>query len=206
MVYFPNMSRPETRRAALHDFKRGQILTAAGEELSRREGPAPSLRGIAERAGYAPAALYSYFPSLDALCVALAGDGLAALTRGLRAADADASDHPPTERLAALLRAALEAAAAAPLDGALLAAVCEPKRRNADAATARQFNGRVIAALRALGAPFGDAPEAAEKTVALASALIGLALLEKSGLLALLGVSRDALIADMGARFGGSGS
>ncbi len=97
------------------------------------------------------------------------------------------------------------AASKTPLEAPLLAALIDPKRRNRDRALARQFNGRLIAALTALGAAIpeeGMSREArAQAGVALAAAVLGLMLLERSGLARDLDLERAALIDALSARF-----
>lgn len=196
---------PEGRRAKLEGFKRAEILAAARRLIEREPGEALSLRAIAKEAGYSPAALYAYFASMDALMLTLAGEGLGALARRLKAADN--ASAAPEARLTALIEAACEAAAAgkAPLPAPLLAALLDPARRGKDRVGARQFNGRLIAALTALGAAIpedGMTREArAQAGTALACAVLGLALFERSGLLSELSLKREAVIAALAARF-----
>lgn len=194
-----------SRRTKLQDFKRAEILGAAARLLEVAAEGGFSLRAIAKEAGYSPAALYAHFESIDGLMVALAGDGSAALSRALKTADAESTRAAPEARLHALIEAACEAAEKTPLEAALLAALLDPARRNADRALARQFNGRLIATLTALGAAIPDegvSREArAEAGVALACAVLGLVLFERSGLLSDLGLTRTALIAALASRF-----
>jgi AcrR family transcriptional regulator len=196
----------DSRRAKLQDFKRSEILGAARRLLDVAAEGGFSLRAIAKEAGYSPAALYAHFESIDGLMVALAGEGLAALTHALKAADNDAA--LPERRLAALVEAACEAASKTPLEAPLLAALVDPKRRNRDRALARQFNGRLIAALTALGAAIpeeGTSREArAEAGVALAAAVLGLMLFDRSGILADLNLERASLIEALCAHFAGA--
>jgi AcrR family transcriptional regulator len=191
------------RRTKLEDFKRAEILAAARRLLGPTSQAGFSLRAIAKEAGYSPAALYSYFPNIDGLMAALAGEGLGALARALKAAvDPGAA---PEARLARLIDAACEAAEKVPLEAPLLATLLDPARRNADRVLARQFNGRLIAALTALGAAIPDdglSREArAEAGVALAAAVLGLLLFERSGILSDLGLRRQALVEALAARF-----
>lgn len=194
---------PGDRRAKLQDFKRAEILAAARRLLEGGPEGGFSLRAIAKEAGYAPAALYAYFANIDGLMVALAGEGCAALARRLKSAND--TDAAPEARLHALIEAACEAAEKTPLEAPLLAAILDPARRNRDRALARQFNGRLIAALVALGAaiPEENMPreEHAQAGVALAAAVLGLMLFEKSGILADLGLERAHLTDVLSERF-----
>lgn len=191
------------RRAKLQDFKRAEILAAARRVLEAGPEGGFSLRAIAKEADYAPAALYSYFANIDGLMVALAGEGCAALARKLKSAsDIDAA---PEARLAALIEAACDAGGKSNLEAPLLAALLDPARRNRDRALARQFNGRLIAALSALGAAIPEAnmtrEEHALAGVALAAAVLGLILFDRSGILAELGLKRAHLIDVLSERF-----
>src|ERR1700759_1775341 len=135
------MTGPQTReerRARLRQSTRGDILEAARRVAARDGARDLSLRGVAAEAGFAPAALYGYFRSKDELLLALAAEDLTQLARvmkgsgGLAAAGAAALD---------LLRGAetMAAASAALSDGTSDLNEAE-----------RLFNGRLIAALKAL--------------------------------------------------------
>ena len=148
---------------------------------------------MAAEAGFAPAALYGYFSSKDDLLLALAADDLTSLARamrgtgGLAGAGAAALD---------LLRGAetMAAASAALADGA--------PGQSGDAE--RLFNGRLIAALKALSDASGlpsDSRESQCDVVLVAAALAGLALLARSGRLEALGFSPAEMIARLDGRF-----
>lgn len=76
----------EGRREAVSKHKRGLILKAAREvfEVEGLEGA--SLRAIAARAGYTPAALYFHFDSKEAIYAEVLRASLAALGRTLNGA------------------------------------------------------------------------------------------------------------------------
>ena len=59
--------RREGRREAVSEHKRGLILKAARDVFEVEGLEAASLRAIAARAGYTPAALYFYFDSKEAI-------------------------------------------------------------------------------------------------------------------------------------------
>jgi AcrR family transcriptional regulator len=191
------------RRAKLQDFKRAEILGAAARLLAVATESGFSLRAIAKEAGYSPAALYAHFENIDGLMVALASEGLAALARALKAADNDAA--PPEKRLAALIEAACDTASNTPLEAPLIAALADPKRRNRERALARHFNGRLISALTALGAAIPEdglsRESRAQAGVALAAAVLGLMLFERSGILAELGLEPAHVIEALSDRF-----
>ena len=172
------------------------ILDAARRVADRDGARDMSLRGVAAEAGFAPAALYGYFSSKDDLLLALAADDLTSLARamrgtgGLAGAGAAALD---------LLRGAeTMAAASAALSGA-------PHENNKFGDAERLFNGRLIAALKALADASGlpsDSRESQCDVVLVAAALAGLALLARSGRLEALGFSPAEMIARLDARFG----
>ena len=73
------------------------ILDAARELFIAEGYPHVSMRKIAERIEYSPAAIYSYFPRKDDIFFALAAEGFRILADGVSAAVADVDD--PLERL-----------------------------------------------------------------------------------------------------------
>src|SRR5512142_1050301 len=104
------MSRPEMamkrteRRAREHNATRAAILEAARRVAAREGARDLSLRGVAAEAGFAPAALYSYFSGKDELLLALAAEDLSFIARAMRGAAADCNG---TGKLAAAAGAAL---------------------------------------------------------------------------------------------------
>jgi len=89
--------RHERDREAVH-----QLILDAARELFVKEGfDNVSIRKIAERIEYSPAAIYGYFPSKDDIFFSLAEDGFRLLYGGQR--DAEALDAlPPLERIRAV--------------------------------------------------------------------------------------------------------
>ena len=168
------------------------ILDAARRVAERDGARDMSLRGVAAEAGFAPAALYGYFSSKDDLLLALAADDLTSLARAMRGTGGLAGAG--TAALDLLRGAETMAAASAALPGA----------GGGDAE--RLFNGRLIAALKALSDASGmpsDSRESQCDVVLVAAALAGLALLMRSGRLEALGFAPDEMIARLDARFGG---
>jgi AcrR family transcriptional regulator len=167
------------------------ILDAA-RRVAKRDGARDmSLRGVAAEAGFAPAALYGYFSSKDDLLLALAADDLTSLARAMRG----------TGGLAGAGAAALDLLRGAETMAAASAAL--PGAGGGDAE--RLFNGRLIAALKALSDASGmpsDSRESQCDVVLVAASLAGLALLARSGRLEALGFSPDEMIARLDARFG----
>jgi AcrR family transcriptional regulator len=190
----------DTSKAA----SRVAILDAARRVAARDGARDMSLRGVAAEAGFAPAALYGYFRNKDELLLALAADDLTSLARAMRDAGGPSSDGMSSGGLAGVGAAALDllrgaetmAAASAALSGVA------PDGRNGDAE--RLFNGRLIAALKALSDASGlpsDNRESQCDVVLVASALAGLALLSRSGRLKALGFSPEEMIARLDGRF-----
>jgi len=167
------------------------ILDAARRVATRDGARDMSLRGVAAEAGFAPAALYGYFSSKDDLLLALAADDLTSLARAMRG----------TGGLAGAGAAALDLLSGAETMAAASAAL--PGAGGGDAE--RLFNGRLIAALKALSDAGGmpsDSRESQCDVVLVAAALAGLALLARSGRLEALGFTPDEMIARLDARFG----
>lgn len=75
------MVRQAQRQQAVSDHKRGLILEAAREVFVAEGLEGASLRAIATRAGYTPAALYFHFDSKEAIYAEVLQGSLAALGR-----------------------------------------------------------------------------------------------------------------------------
>ena len=81
----------ESRRERRHSQTRDDILVAAREVLLERGAADLSLREIARRADFSPAALYKYFDNKDDVIKALADSAMAALVAAFAALPADLS-------------------------------------------------------------------------------------------------------------------
>ena len=136
------------RRAQAHAATRSAILEAARRVAARDGSRDLSLRGVAAEAGFAPAALYGYFAGKDELLLALAAEDLATLARTMRETVAKDGEG----RLAAASSAALTSLSETESLAAALAAL--PMAVRATDAE-RLFNGRMIAALKALSEASG---------------------------------------------------
>ena len=179
------------QRDATKAESRSAILDAARRVAARDGARDLSLRGVAAEAGFAPAALYGYFRNKDELLLALAADDLTSLARAMRGTGGLAGAGAAA--LALLSGAETMAAASAALPGA----------GGGDAE--RLFNGRLIAALRALSDASGlpsDSRQSQCDVVLVAAALAGLALLARSGRLEALGFTPAEMIARLDGRFG----
>jgi AcrR family transcriptional regulator len=170
---------------------RSAILEAARRVAVRDGARDLSLRGVAAEAGFAPAALYGYFRGKDELLLALAADDLLALARAMRSAGGLAGAAQAALSLLGDTETFAAASAALPREGG-----------SGDAE--RLFNGRMIAALRALSEASGLPSESRENqcdVVLVAAALSGLAMLARSGRLGALGFSSDEILARLDSRF-----
>ncbi len=184
---------PTQRRQASKAASRAAILEAARRVATRDGARDLSLRGVAAEAGFAPAALYGYFRNKDELLLALAADDLTALARAMR-------DAPASGGLAGAGTVALDLLRSAETMAAASAAL--PGAQGGDAE--RLFNGRLIAALKALSDASGLSTKGREgqrDVLLLAAALSGLALFSRSGRLDALGFSPEEMIARIDDRF-----
>ena len=184
---------PTQRRQASKAASRAAILEAARRVAARDGARDLSLRGVAAEAGFAPAALYGYFRNKDELLLALAADDLTALARAMR-------DAPASGGLAGAGTAALDILRSAETMAAASAAL--PGAQGGDAE--RLFNGRLIAALKALSDASGlstNGREGQRDVLLLAAALSGLALFSRSGRLDALGFTPEEMIARLDGRF-----
>jgi AcrR family transcriptional regulator len=188
-MQFPKERR---RREGGKQASRVAILEAARRVAAREGARDLSLRGVAAEAGFAPAALYGYFRNKDELLLALAAEDLTQLARVMKGSGG----------LAAAGAAALDLLKGAETMAAASAALAEGTSELNEAE--RLFNGRLIAALKALsdvsGMPLAGR-EGQCDVVLVAATVAGLALLARSGRLEALGFSAEEMIARLDARF-----
>ncbi len=198
------MSRPELatrrneRRAREHNATRAAILEAARRVAARDGARDLSLRAVAAEAGFAPAALYSYFSGKDELLLALAAEDLTFISRAMRGAAAGCEGKG---KLAAAAAAALELLRNTETMAAGSAAL--PASAGTSEAE-RLFNGRLIAALKVLSDVSGqtsDSREAQCDVLLVAATLSGLALLARAGRLEALGFSVEEILDRLETRF-----
>lgn len=95
-------ARTAQRRQAVRDQKRALILDAAREVFAAEGLEGASLRAIATRAGYTPAALYFHFDSKEAIYAEALHGSLAALGRAVDDAVATARGGEARLRAAAM--------------------------------------------------------------------------------------------------------
>jgi AcrR family transcriptional regulator len=103
------LSRRDRRRLST----RAEILDAARELLLEVGPEGLSLRQVARRADFSPAALYTYFPSKDALIASLFAESFERLDAYLRRVPGDLT---PDRRLVELGLAYMEFATDSPMD------------------------------------------------------------------------------------------
>ena len=186
------------RRAREHLATRAAILESARRVAARDGARDLSLRGVAAEAGFAPAALYSYFTGKDELLLALAAEDLSNIARAMRGA---AAGHEGKGKLAAAAAVALDLLRTTETIAAGSAAL----PANAGTGDAeRLFNGRLIAVLKVLSDVSGqssDSREAQCDVLLIGAALSGLALLARAGRLDVLGYSIEEILTRLEARF-----
>jgi AcrR family transcriptional regulator len=185
------------RRAQAHASARSGILDAARRVAARGGARELSLRSVAAEAGFAPAALYGYFSGKDELLLALAADDLANLSRAMRETT---SRTDGSRRLSSAASVAIDKMR----DMDSLAAASGASQTAGSSDALRLFNGRLIAALKALSDAAGnpaDTREAQCDAVLLGAAVAGLALLVRSGRLHALGFAPDEIVQRLERRF-----
>jgi AcrR family transcriptional regulator len=195
-------ARRNERRARDHSATRASILEAARRVAARDGARDLSLRGVAAEAGFAPAALYSYFSGKDELLLALAAEDLSGLARAMRGAAAGCDGKGKLAAAAAAALSLLRNTETIVAGSAALPA-------NAGSSDAeRLFNGRLIAALKVLSEVSGnhsDSREAQCDVLLVAAALSGLALLARAGRLDALGFATGEILDRLETRFGNDG-
>jgi len=187
----PRIQRKPRPPGASKAASRSAILDAARRVAARDGARDLSLRAVAAEAGFAPAALYGYFRNKDELLLALAADDLSTLARAMR----------ETNGLAGAASTALSLLGGTETIAAASAAL---PRKSGGGDAERLFNGRMIAALRALSEASGlpsDSRENQCDVVLVAASLSGLALLARSGRLGALGFSPEEILARLDTRF-----
>jgi AcrR family transcriptional regulator len=88
----PSEDPKAARRRVMTDARRALVLDAARTAFFELGMEKTSIREIARRAGYTPGALYSYFPSKEAVYGALLSESLDRLNEAVAAAHAETGD------------------------------------------------------------------------------------------------------------------
>ena len=188
----------ETRREANRKFRRDAVLAAAQKVFGEAGLPGATVRAIAQAAGYTAGALYSYYPTKEAIyadllarsladlkeavaaAVEAAGGGEAALRAAVRAFHAYYREHPRELEL-----------------GLYLFHGVRPMGLGRD--LDRQLNSRLIAVLQRVSAAiaqFGRLPPlvAHQETLAAICHVMGVLLMANTGRLKILDGDADALV------------
>lgn len=189
--------RKEGRRQAVSEHKRALILEAARDVFETEGLEGASLRAIAARAGYAPAALYFHFDSKEAIYAEVLQASLALLGRAVGGAAAGA---PPQDRLHAAAMAFFGFYAENPRDldlgfylfrGGMKPAGLGRERDEALNAALEAALRPIADAAEALGAPPAEAKLLMVDTFAHAT---GLLVLLHTGRIRMFGASAEALM------------
>jgi len=188
------------RREAVSELKRGLILQAARAVFEAEGLEGASLRAIAARAGYTPAALYFHFDSKEAIYAEVLRGSIAAL--GERVASAAAGVDAPAERLRTAAMAFFDFYAENPRDldlgfylfrgGMKPAGLGRERDRALNAALAAAL-GPIARAAEALGA---TAEEARLVVVDVFAHATGLLLLLHTGRIRMFGAPAEKLMDD----------
>ncbi len=188
--------RRDARLQALHEARRAHVLAAAREAFMALGIEGTSMREIAQRAGYTPGAIYSYFPGKEHIYGALLGESLERLNAGVAAATAGAES--PAQRLRRAAGAFFAFYRDNPRDldlGFYLFQGMKP--RGLTPALDQRLNARLRDALqpardalREMGMPAG---RALAETTALFAQVAGLLLLRHTGRIRMFGQDAQAL-------------
>jgi AcrR family transcriptional regulator len=186
------------RRRKVSELKRGLILDAAREVFEADGLDGASLRAIAAKAGYTPAALYCHFPAKEAIYAEVLRESLANL--GQAVALSIQRGKAPAEQLRAAAMAFFRFYDDNPrdLDLGFYLFRGGMKPHGLGKARDEMLNGALAAALRPIAEAaeaLGAAPETAKVLVADTFAhAAGLLLLAHTGRIRMFGVSAPALM------------
>ena len=187
------------RRQALADARRQLVLEAARATFLELGMDKAGMREIAQRAGYTPGAIYSYFPSKEALYGALLDESLQRLDQRVQAACS--GQATPAGRLRAAATAFFDFYRENPRDldlGFYLFQGMQPRGLTPE--LDRALNRRLQATLQpvqdALQALDMPAPLALRETTALFAHVVGLLLLSHTGRIRMFRQAPGDLFAD----------
>jgi AcrR family transcriptional regulator len=190
-------TEPSERRQAVREFKKAAIRAATRAVLDQSGVDGVTMRAVAGASGFAPGALYAYFPNREAILADVLAQSLGNLAKAVRAACAAESD--PAARLRAGANAMLAHYLGNPDDLRLLAAMKPRLAPHQGDDLDRQINGRLIASLVPLANAVTEATGLAgmaanARTVGLFTAIVGVALLAAASRLEVLGFAPDQLV------------
>jgi AcrR family transcriptional regulator len=198
LVFAEDRLAADQRRGALRDFKRAGILAAATDVFTKAGLEGATIRAIAQAAGYTAGAVYSYFPTKEAIYADILAQSLTALRETVETAASEARDDEARARTT--IRAFYDFYRARPQElelGFYLFQGMKPRglSREID----RALNSKLIAVLMRIRAAImrlgGLRPLAAHReTVAAMCHISGVLLMASTGRLKTLDSDADMLI------------
>lgn len=189
---------PATRRETNRKFRQDAVLAAAQAVFAEHGLEGATMRAIAQAAGYTAGAVYSYYPTKEAIYAEILAHSLAELRSGI--AESIAAETTDEGALRAAVRAVYGFYRSRPQDLDLGLYVFQGLRpRGLGPELDRQLNSRLIVALQKLAgtiARFGGLTplEAHRETVAAICHLFGVLVLAGTGRLRILDSDPDLLI------------
>lgn len=192
------MAMPASRRETNRKFRHDAVLTAAQQVFAQSGLEGATIRAIASAAGYTAGAVYSYYPTKEAIYADLLSHSLQEMREAIAGAIAGAvSDE---ERLREAVRAVYRFYRTRPQDLDLGLYVFQGLRpRGLGPELDRQLNSRLIVALQKIAGAIqrvgGLSPlEAHRETVSAICHLFGVLVLAGTGRLKILDSDPDTLI------------
>jgi AcrR family transcriptional regulator len=189
---------PATRRETNRKFRHDAVLAAAQQVFAQSGLEGATMRAIAQAAGYTAGAVYSYYPTKEAIYADLLSHSLQELRAEIAAAIA--RESAPEAGLRAAIRAVYRFYRARPQDLDLGLYVFQGLRpRGLGPELDRQLNSRLIVALQKIAGAIarvgGLSPlEAHRETVAAICQLFGVLILAGTGRLKILDSDPETLI------------
>jgi AcrR family transcriptional regulator len=188
----------ESRREANRKFRRDAVLAAAQKVFSEAGLEGATIRAIAQAAGYTPGAVYSYYPTKEAIYADILAHSLGALRDAVVGRMDAAADGEP--RLRAAIQAFFEFYRQHPQDlelGLYLFHGMRPAGLGRD--LDRQLNSRLIAVMQKIASAVGqfgalDALAAHQETVGAICHVFGVLLMANTGRLKIFDSEPDGLI------------
>jgi len=189
---------PASRRETNRKFRQDAVLAAAQQVFAESGLEGATMRAIAQAAGYTAGAVYSYYPTKEAIYAEILSHSLQQLRRAV--ADAVASSASDEAGLRAAIRAVYDFYRARPQDLDLGLYVFQGLRpRGLGPELDRQLNSRLIVALQKIAGAIARVGrltplEAHRETVAAICHLFGVLVLAGTGRLRILDSDPDRLI------------
>src|SRR4051812_19727188 len=189
----------ESRRETNRRFRRDAVLAAAQRVFAEAGLDGATVRAIAQEAGYTAGAVYSYYPTKEAIYADILSHSLATLKDSVvTAIDGEAG---PEARLRAAITAFFDYYRLSPRElelGLYLFRGLRPMGLGHE--LDRQLNSRLIAVLQKIAATIAqfaklDAVDAQRETVAVVSHVMGVLLMANTGRLKVLDSNPEDLVA-----------